>query len=79
MHYAKDAFATAPGKITMETLDKQYQVGSRESGSLVSWITTSGPMGTSDPGIQDLGIPGPLEFPQPEEPRNLENRIPVTT
>lgn len=26
MHYAKDAFASAPGKITMETVDKQYQV-----------------------------------------------------
>ncbi|KAL3103380.1 hypothetical protein niasHS_002566 [Heterodera schachtii] len=25
MHYAKDAFATAAGKITMETLDKQFQ------------------------------------------------------
>uniref|UniRef100_A0A914HYB2 Metalloendopeptidase n=1 Tax=Globodera rostochiensis TaxID=31243 RepID=A0A914HYB2_GLORO len=25
MHYAKDAFALTPGKITMETLDKQFQ------------------------------------------------------
>ncbi|KAL7080531.1 hypothetical protein ACQ4LE_000483, partial [Meloidogyne hapla] len=25
MHYAKDAFASAPGKITMETLERQYQ------------------------------------------------------
>jgi hypothetical protein len=25
MHYAKDAFASKPGKTTMETLDKQFQ------------------------------------------------------
>lgn len=26
MHYAKDAFASSPGKITMETLHRDFQV-----------------------------------------------------